>query len=120
MRPRPDRGSVTAETAVLLPVLLVVLAAAIGVLACLAAQLQCVDAARAAARAAARGDGPAAVASTARRLAPAGAAVQQTSDGDTVEVTVSARVLPFGRALAALPAVRVSGRAVAAVEGVDS
>ncbi|MGI8535592.1 MAG: TadE family type IV pilus minor pilin [Mycobacteriales bacterium] len=111
------RGSVTAETAVLLPVLLVVLAAAIGVLASVAAQLRCVDAARAAARVAARGDTPALVRTTAERLAPAGAAITLRSAGDTVEVVVTAQVWPFGRALGGLAAVPVSGRAVAAVEG---
>lgn len=112
------RGSVTAETAVLLPVLLIVLAAAIGVLACVAAQLRCVDAARAAARVAARGDTPALVRTAGERLAPAGATVTLRSTGEgAVEVVVTARVRPFGGALDALPAVTVSGRAVAAVEG---
>jgi len=97
-------------------VLLVVLAAAIGVLACVAAQLRCVDAARGAARAAARGDDAAVVISTGQRLAPPGASVRQRASGDTVEVVVSAQVRPFGAALRVLPAVAVSGRAVAAVE----
>jgi len=114
---RGSRGSVTAETAVLLPVLLVVLAAAIGVLACVAAQLRCVDAARAAARVAARGDAPALVRTTGERLAPAGATITLRPAGDTVEVVVTAQVRPFGRALGALPAVPVRGRAVAPVEG---
>ena len=111
-----QRGSVTAETAVLLPVLLVVLAAVLGVLACVAAQLRCVDAARGAARAAARGDDSAAVRTTGQRLAPEGARVVVTTSGDTVEVSVSAEVRPFGRALGLLPPVAVSGRAVAATE----
>ena len=117
--PRPGGidGSVTAETAVLLPVLLVVLAAAIGVLACVAAQLRCVDAARAAARVAARGDAPALVRTTGERLAPPDATVSLRTAGDTVEVVVTAQVRPFGRALGALPAVAVSGRAIAPVEG---
>jgi len=102
---------------VLLPVLLIVLAAAISVLACVAAQLRCVDAARAAARVAARGDDPALVRTTGERLAPAGAAITLRSAGDTVEVVVTAQVRPFGQALGALPAVSVSGRAVAPVEG---
>ena len=110
-----DAGMVTAETAVLLPVLLVVLAAAVGVLACVAAQLRCVDAARAAARVAARGDAPALVQQTGARLAPADAQVRLRRSGETVEVVVTARVRPFGPALR-LPAVAVRGRAVAAVE----
>lgn len=114
--PIGSRGSVTAETAVLLPVLLVVLAAAVGVLACVAAQLRCVDAARAAARVAARGDDPALVQATGQRLAPPGARVAVGTSGDSVEVVVSAQVRPFGAALRRLPAVEVSGRAVAVVE----
>jgi hypothetical protein len=111
-----DRGSVTAETAVLLPVLVVVLAAAVWVLACLAAQLECVDAARAAARAAARGDAPTAVRATGQRLGPDGAVVVQSRGDGLVEVLVRAEVRPFGGVLRGLPAVPVSGRATAAVE----
>ena len=115
-RPRGCRGSVTAETAVVLPVLVVVLAAGVWALACVAAQLSCVDAARAAARAAARGDDVAAVRATAQRLAPHGAVVEHRPRGDTVEVRVSAEVRPFGGVLRVLPPVPVSGRATAAVE----
>ncbi|MBX6168101.1 MAG: hypothetical protein IRY84_10740, partial [Thermobispora bispora] len=43
-RGRPDRGSVTAEAAVLLPVLLIVLGAALWAVAIVGVQLQCVDA----------------------------------------------------------------------------
>jgi hypothetical protein len=115
-RLRGCRGSVTAETAVLLPVLLVVLTVAVGVLACVAAQLACVDAARAAARAAARGEAAGVVRATGQRVAPDGARVALHVDDDLVEVVVTARVRPFGSALAALPGVDVRGRAVAAVE----
>ena len=115
-----DRGMVTAETAVLLPVLLVVLAAAVFVLACVAAQLKCVDAARSAARVAARGEPAATVTGTAERLAPDGARVGlssgSTGDVETVQVVVRAQVRPFGRALRGLPAVGVSASAVAALE----
>ena len=113
---RRQRGSVTAETAVLLPVLMVVLAAAVWALACLAAQLQCVDAARAAARAAARGDASAVVRATAERVAPDGARVLVGGSDDTVEVEVRATVAPFGGLLSGLASVPVSGRAAASVE----
>jgi len=113
---RTERGSVTAEAAVVLPVLLVVLAAAVGVIVCVSAQLACVDAARAAARAAARGEDAAVVQQVGVRLAPPGARVVVTSDAETVQVRIDTSVRPFGRALR-LPAVDVSGRAVAAVEG---
>lgn len=114
--PQRQRGSVTAETAVLLPVLLVVLAAAVGVLVCVSAQLRCVDAARAAARGAARGDAPSSVQQSGERLAPPGAVVRQVAGEDTVEVVVTARVHPFGHVLAVLPTVEVRGRAVAPLE----
>lgn len=115
-RPSGSRGSATAETAVLLPVLVVVLLACIWVLVCVAAQLACVDAARAAARAAARGDAPAAVRAVGERLAPPAAVVELSPSRSTVEVRVHAQVRPFGAVLRVLPSVRVSGRATAAVE----
>lgn len=110
------RGSATAETAVLLPVLVVVLTAALWVLASVAAQMKAVDAARAAARAAARGDSPADVRQVGQRLAPSGATVRVVAGDGTVEVRVAAEVRPFGRVLRVLPAVHVSGRATAALE----
>lgn len=111
-----SRGSATAETAVLLPVLVVVVIACIWVLACVAAQLKCVDAARAAARAAARGDAPAAVRAVAERLAPPAAVVELSPSDATVEVRVRAQVRPLGAVLRVLPSMSVSGRATAAVE----
>lgn len=118
--PSGSRGSATAETAVLLPVLVVVLAAAVWVLAGVAAQLKCVDAARGAARAAARGDTPVDVRATAERLAPPGAAVLLTRGDGIVQVRVTAEVRPFGSVLRVLPAMDVSGRATAAAEPGDA
>lgn len=111
-----DRGYVTAETAVVLPVLLVVVAAAVWVLACVSAQLRCVDAASAAARAAARGDAPADVEAAGRAVAPAGAIVAISRVGDQVHVAVTAEVRPFGGALRVLPDLPVQGRATADAE----
>lgn len=81
---------VTAETAMVLPVLVVVAALAMAVLAHGVDQVRCIDAARAAARAAARGDSPQAVLSTARSGAPAGSVVSVTSTGSTLVVEVTA------------------------------
>ncbi|HEU4363571.1 MAG TPA: TadE family type IV pilus minor pilin [Mycobacterium sp.] len=53
-------------------------------------QVRCVDAAREAARLAARGDEPAAI-EVARRIAPAGATVQLRQDGQFVAAVVTAR-----------------------------
>ena len=107
---------VTAETAVVLPVLLVVLAAAIWVLASVAGQLRCVDAARVGARAAARGDVTQDVTAAAARVAPAGAQVRVVRSGDEVTVEVAAQVQPFGAALSRLPATSVRAEATAVVE----
>lgn len=114
-RPGADRGSVTAETAVVLPALFVVLALLVWVLAVVSAQLSSVDAARSAARLAARGEPPGAVVAAAREVGPRGATVTSERQGDRVVVLVRARVRPFGSAVR-LPAVTVSSRAQALVE----
>lgn len=87
---------VTAETAVVLPVLLLVLVGAVAVLTVVGAQLRCVDAAREGARAAARGEPAATVREVAARPAPDGATTSVTAEGDRVRVTVSAEVAPLG------------------------
>lgn len=89
-------GMVTAETAVVLPVLLLVLAAAVSALVVVGAQLRCVDAARDGALAAARGESPAEVDRITARAAPAGATSSTVVRGRTVTVTVTAPVHPLG------------------------
>lgn len=96
------RGSVTAEFAVLLPGLVLLLAAVLAVSTAGVAQLRCIDAARSAARLAARHEPASAVLAAARRAAPEGAVVRVATSGDLVTVTVSARVglsLPGGGAV---------------------
>ncbi|MGY1600788.1 TadE family type IV pilus minor pilin [Geodermatophilus sp. SYSU D00815] len=112
-RPRGDAGMVTAETAVVLPVLLLVLAGAVAAVTVVGAQMRCVDAAREAARAAARGETAAVVGAIAARSAPDGATVDVATSVDEVRVTVTAD-LP---ALGPVPVrVRVSAAAVAVRE----
>jgi Flp pilus assembly protein TadG len=89
-------GMVTAETAVVLPVLLLVLAGAVAAVTVVGAQLRCVDAAREGARATARGESVAVVTDLADRAAPDGAITTVTPDGEEVRVTVSARITPLG------------------------
>ena len=104
---------VTAETAVVLPVLLLVLAGAVAAVVVVGAQLRCVDAAREGARAAARGDPPAVVAETVRRAAPDGAVVSVVPDGEDIRVAVVVEVAPLGP----VPLrVRVAAEAVARLE----
>lgn len=106
---------VTAEIAVALPVVVVLLGAALTAVAVVAAQLRCVDAAREAARAAARGEPAEVVRSLAAEAAPSDAAVEVSTGGDEVTVRVSARVRTLG---GLLPSFRVSGSAVALREPV--
>lgn len=87
---------VTAETAVVLPVLLLVLAAAVGAVIVVGGQLRCVDAAREAVRAAARGEDVAVVSDLAARAAPDGAVSRVSGSDDEVRVTVSALISPLG------------------------
>jgi len=100
---------VTAELAVAIPTLVVVLVLALGAVTDVSAQLRCADAAAVGARLAARGETTAAVVSAVRAVAPAGAQVLLTHTGDTVTVQVSAVLrLPFGPGVG--PAVRVQQR----------
>ena len=102
-----DRGSTTAELAVGLPALILLLLFALGAVNAVLARMQCVDAARDAALTAARGgDGD----SEGRRRAPAGATVGVNVDGPRVTATVRATVHPLGPHL---PSVTVTGTAVA-------
>ncbi|MGY1828573.1 MULTISPECIES: TadE family type IV pilus minor pilin [unclassified Blastococcus] len=110
---RAETGMVTAETAVVLPVLLLVLAGAVAAVTVVGAQLRCVDAAREGARAAARGEDAAVVAEWAGRAAPPGARTAIAAGGDELRVTVAAEVRPLGP----LPwRVTVTAEAVARLE----
>ncbi|MFE9648964.1 TadE family type IV pilus minor pilin [Streptomyces sp. NPDC006365] len=86
-----DRGFVTAEAAVVLPVLIAFTSALVWALMAVSAQIQCVDAARAGARAAARQDPPGTVTTVALQTAPDGAQVTVRRDGDLVRVRVTAK-----------------------------
>ncbi|MET7679056.1 TadE family type IV pilus minor pilin [Streptomyces sp. NPDC005423] len=95
-----DAGFVTAEAAVVLPVLVLFAMALVWGLLVVAAQIRCVDAARTGARAAARQDPADAVIGVARETAPRGAKVTVGRVGDQVHVVVVAKppmlgALPF-------------------------
>jgi Flp pilus assembly protein TadG len=110
MTARRDGGMATAELAVVLPALVLVVAAALTAVSVLLAQLRCVDAAREGARAAARGETVAVARSAATRVAPAAATVDIGVEGEDVRVTVSATA---GRGGGLLPTFRVTATAVA-------
>lgn len=86
-----DAGYVTAETAVVVPSLVLLVGMLLWGLTAAAGLIQCVDGARAGARAAARGEPPSAVREAARSAAPPGAAVELAREGDLVRVRVEAR-----------------------------
>lgn len=106
-----DRGFVTAESAVVLPVLVMFALALVWVLWVMAAQIQCVDAARSGARAAARQDPADAVVELTRETAPRGAQVTVSREAGRVRVVVVAKPPVLG----GLP-FEVREEAVAAVE----
>lgn len=106
-----DAGSVTAETAVVLPALLLVLTGCLWAMSVVHAQLECIDASRVAARIAARGDGMAEARAAGAAAAPAGASVAVRSSGGWVDVVVRAEVT----GLPGLGSVTVESRA----RGVD-
>ncbi|MFI6209319.1 TadE family type IV pilus minor pilin [Streptomyces sp. NPDC051041] len=106
-----DRGFVTAESAVALPVLVAFAMALVWGLLVVAAQIQCVDAARTGARAAARQDPVDAVVEVARAAAPRGAEVTVRREAGRVRVVVVAKPA----ALRGLP-FEVREEAVASVE----
>jgi hypothetical protein len=106
----PDGGSATAELAVCLPALVLLLVVGLTAVAAVRTQLECLDAARDAALAAARGGSGVAAAT---RVAPAGATVSVASNGDSVTATVRARVRALG---GWAPGIDVEATAVAAVE----
>jgi hypothetical protein len=111
-----DDGTATAEMAVVLPALAVVLAFALWSVAAVTASLRCVDAAHVAARALARGEPSELSVAAARAVAPAGAQVVVSRSGDLVVVEVRATARLPGPWSDAIPGVSLMGRAVASVE----
>lgn len=83
-------------------------------------QARCVDAAREAARALARGDPHQVAITLAKRGAPDGAQVDIAPAADVIEVTVSVQARPPGPIFAMLPAVGLRATAVSAVEERDA
>jgi Flp pilus assembly protein TadG len=114
---RDERGMVTAETAVVLPVLVAVTLAMVWLLTLGVAQMKVTDAAREAARALARGE-PADRAVRLAELAAPGASVTIEEDNGMVVVTVRQAVsAPGGVLEGAFGAAQVRSSATALEEG---
>jgi hypothetical protein len=112
-----ERGMVTAEFAVVLPAVVLVLALSLGALGLALDQISSVDAARAGARAASRGDSDSAVILVSRRAAPSQALVSIDTSGELVRVSVVSRPRVAGNLLPAW--LRAGSTASAAREPAD-
>ncbi|WUF71357.1 pilus assembly protein [Streptomyces nojiriensis] len=110
-RGKSDRGYVTAEAALVIPALVLFAALLVWALMAAAAQIRCVDAARAGARAAARSEPVEVAEAAARAAAPPGARVELERTGDLWRVRVAAKAPGPGG-----PPVRLGAQAVALAE----
>lgn len=116
---RSDDGSVTAEAAIVLPLIAAFALVLVWMIAVGIAQVQVVDAARDAARALARGDDEAAAVEAADRTAPDRATVSSSRTGDTVTVTVSSHQEAPSWLLVPLPDVTLDATATVQLEERD-
>lgn len=119
-RRRRDTGSVTAEMAVLLPSLVLLVAALAWVVGLGVAQVQCVDAARDAARALARSEPEEVATDLAAQSAPDGAQVHMRRVGGLVEVDVTYRATPPGGLLDTVAGLDLHATAATPVEDADA
>ncbi|MGH3366422.1 MAG: TadE family type IV pilus minor pilin [Nocardioidaceae bacterium] len=119
MSTRSQAGMVTAEMAVLLPTLVLVAATLAWLVGLGVAQVQCVDAARDAARALARAESPAVATELAQQSAPDGARVRFGDEGDFVEVSVTYRASPPGAVLDGLASFDLRATATTPMEVAD-
>jgi Flp pilus assembly protein TadG len=111
-RRQGERGAVTAELALTLPMLVAVTIGLCWLLAVGAAQVRVVDAARETARAVARGDSTGEAVARGQQVAPPGSTVTVTRDGGRVVAVASGRVDGPGGLFGFLPAVEVRAEAV--------
>jgi len=110
-RMRVQRGAVTAEVAIALPVLLTLLFLGIWLIGVVTANIRCIDAARDAARAVARGESPETAEEIGRRSAPANATVTISRTDSDIHVTVTATPHRNAPLLAVLPASPITAEA---------
>jgi Flp pilus assembly protein TadG len=106
-----EEGTVTAEVAILLPMLMATIVFGFWVVGVVTANIRCVDAARDVARAVARGESADTARSIGERAAPPGTLVEITRDGDDIQVTVTTRKTPDWPLFKQLPAIPVEAKA---------
>jgi Flp pilus assembly protein TadG len=113
-----ERGAVTAELAMAVPLLLAVTIGLVWLLTLGTAQVRMVDATREVARAVARGDDVDSALDRGRQVAPAGAVLTLTTAGDRVVVSGRVEVDGVGGLLEVMPSVELKAEAVTAREDV--
>lgn len=111
-----ERGAVTAEAAMVLPMLAIVAVGLAWMIGLGVAQGRAQDAAREAARVVARGESPAAGSALAHRVASTGSTVSVQATGDRVVVVVRSPLRGPGGFFAFLTHEAVTARSVAARE----
>ena len=110
---------VTAEAAIVIPLLLLVAVVCGWVVAIGAAQVRVIDAAREGARLAGRGEPPAVVEAAIERAGPDGTTAQVSPGADTVTVHVTAQIEPGAPLLDLLPTVTLDSSATSVLEAPD-
>ena len=121
MNPQPgpgERGAVTAELAMAVPLLLAVTLGLVWLLTLGTAQVRMVDATREAARAVARGDATQVALDRGRQVAPRGAVLTVATVGDRVVVSGTVEIDGVAGLFGVLPSVELTAEAVTAREGV--
>lgn len=118
LRPRTESGAVTAETAMALPMLAVFALTMAWLVSIGLTEVRALDAAREAARAAARSEDARQARALATAVAPAGSSISITRTAGTVVVRVSSPVGGPAGLLRAVSGFRVHAEAVAAQEPV--
>jgi Flp pilus assembly protein TadG len=113
---RGQSGAVTAETAVVLPLIALFTVAMVWMVCVGLTQVRAMDAAREVARAAARSESAAEATSLGRQVAPVGSSISVHESEGTVVATVRSPVRGPGGVLGKLAGISVTGRAVAAQE----
>lgn len=116
---RGDDGAVTAETAMVLPLLVAVTVGLVWLLSLGVAQVRTVDAARETARALARDEPPDIAIGLGQQVAPEGARIEVAEAGGTVTVSVTSEVRGPGGLFDFVPSVTVDAEAVALAEEVS-
>jgi hypothetical protein len=111
-----DTGSVTAETAVVLPAVMLVLAILLWGLAVGSGQIALIDAARSGARMAARGDSIGDIRTAVKSSSSMVTGVSVKTEADAIRVKVDGRVRAFGPLHRLLPELNLHAETVAVRE----